>query len=240
MRVGSRVAAVIVALGVMAGLAFTMRAQLGDNETAAAGVVPAAAMEPLPTTSPSPPVPPPTVASAETDEVEVPAPVDQTAAQPPVEIKPIRVRIPGIEVDADVIDLGVRADGKLEVPSDFAQTGWFTGRAAPGEFGPSIVVGHVDSKAGPAVFFRLRELEVGDVVHIERSDGLVAYFRVTDKILVDKDEFPTEEVYGSTDGPELRLVTCGGEFNRSAGSYVGNVIVFAEHLGNFAAPSPAV
>jgi sortase (surface protein transpeptidase) len=146
-------------------------------------------------------------------------------------VYPIRVRIPEIGVDADVIDLGLNRDGSLEVPKDFAQTGWYTGRSVPGNVGPSVVVGHVDSKKGPAVFYRLRDLEAGDTIEIHRSDGMVALFRVTEADLVSKDEFPTDQVYGSTAVPTLRLITCGGSFDRSAGSYRGNLIVFAEHLG---------
>jgi len=158
---------------------------------------------------------------------------DVTDASEPVE--PLRVRIPGIEVDAPITDLGLNDDGTLEVPSDFDDTGWYTGRSVPGELGPSVVVGHVDSTRGPAVFFRLRDLVVGDRIQIDRSDGLVAWFEVTDTVLVDKDEFPTEQVYAATDEPTLRLITCGGSFDRTERSYRGNVIVYAEHVGNYEA-----
>jgi len=160
--------------------------------------------------------------------------VTQVSAGWGADVQPISVRIPGIDVNASMIDLGLNGDGTLEVPSDFGLTGWFTGRSVPGEHGPSVVVGHVDSWAGPAVFFRLRELEPGDAIAIDRSDGLVAWFRVREVVLVDKGEFPTEQVYGSTNAPELRLITCGGDFDRSVRSYEGNVIVFADHLFNAA------
>lgn len=153
-------------------------------------------------------------------------------------IAPQRVRIPRIGVDAAVIDLGINPDGSLEVPSDFGLTGWFTGRAVPGEVGPSIVVGHVDSRSGPAVFYRLRDLDVGDLVQIERSDGLDAWFRVSEVVLVEKDEFPTEAVYGATDESALRLITCGGSFDSDERSYLGNLIVYAEHLGNVLSSRP--
>lgn len=151
-------------------------------------------------------------------------------------VEPLRVRIPGIEVDAPIIELGLNGDGTLEVPSDFDDTGWYTGRSVPGELGPSVVVGHVDSTRGPAVFFRLRDLEVGDRIQIDRSDGLVAWFEVTETILVDKDEFPTDDVYDATETPELRLITCGGGFDRGERSYLGNLIVYAEHIGNYEPP----
>jgi LPXTG-site transpeptidase (sortase) family protein len=158
-----------------------------------------------------------------------------SAELPPVspDLVPTRVRIPSIGVDTGVIDLGVNPDRTLEVPEDISVTGWYTGRSVPGEVGPSVVVGHVDSAvAGAGVFFNLRQLVAGDMIEIERSDGSVAEFRVTSLVLVEKDEFPTEDVYGSTEQPTLRLITCGGGFDQGAGSYLGNVIVYAEHLDN--------
>lgn len=161
------------------------------------------------------------------------------AVEPGDDVYPVRVRIPSIDVDADVIDLGLNTDGTLEVPSEFGLTGWYTGRSAPGELGPSVVVGHVDSWTGPAVFFRLRDLDAGDLIEIDRSDGLVALFRVDDVVLVDKDEFPTEQVYGATGEPTLRLITCGGGFDEAARSYLGNLIIYAQHLGNYPALADA-
>lgn len=150
-----------------------------------------------------------------------------------------RVRIDKIDVDATIIDLGLHPDRTLEVPEDIRLTGWFTGRSVPGEPGPSVVVGHVDSAAlGPGVFWRLRELDIGDVVTVERSDGSVAEFRVTETELVLKDEFPTEKVYGSVGGAELRLITCGGTFDQSGRTYLGNLIVYAEHVGTTQPPPP--
>jgi LPXTG-site transpeptidase (sortase) family protein len=145
---------------------------------------------------------------------------------------PVRIRIPAIAVDAAVVDLGLNQDGTLEVPTDFDVTGWYTGRSVPGDIGPSVVVGHVDSHTGPAVFIELNRLEVGDLVQIDRSDGLVAWFQIRELTQVDKDEFPTQQVYGDTAEPTLRLITCGGNFDRSARSYRDNLIAFADHIGN--------
>lgn len=168
--------------------------------------------------------------------VDVPIPDDEVVAAAPaapaVDIVPTRVRIPAIEVDATVIDLGLTEDRRLEVPEDISVTGWYTGRSVPGEDGPSVVVGHVDSAvAGKGVFYALRDLVPGDRVEVERSDGTVATFRVTEVATVSKDEFPTDLVYGSTPEPTLRLITCGGTFDRSVRSYEHNIIVFAEFLG---------
>lgn len=185
---------------------------------------PATTTPPTTTTSTSP-----TTTGPANESVEAP-PTHVPAAN--ANVVPTRVRIVSIGVDAPMIDLHKNADNTLEVPQDIRVSGWYTGRSVPGELGPSVVVGHVDSAArGAGVFYRLRELEVGDLITIERSDGSTAEFRVTDSELVLKDEFPTEKVYGSVEGSKLRLITCGGTFDGSARSYLGNVIVYAEHIG---------
>lgn len=174
----------------------------------------------------------PTTTMAPTAPTEMLHAATEAAFERPPPDRPTKVRIASIGVDATIIDLGLNPDRTLEVPEDIRLTGWWTGRSVPGEDGPSIVVGHIDSAAqGAGVFFRLRELDVGDVIHVERSDGSIAEFRVTETELVLKDEFPTEKVYGSTEGSQLRLITCGGSFDRSTGSYLGNLIVYAEHVG---------
>lgn len=179
--------------------------------------------------------PPTATGSAEERPVDVPIPADEVAPPAPtpaVDLVPTRVRIPAIDVDARVIDLGLTPERELEVPEDISVTGWYTGRSVPGEVGPSVVVGHVDSAVeGKGVFYSLRDLVAGDNIEVERSDGTVATFRVTEVATVSKDEFPTELVYGSTEQPTLRLITCGGTFDRTVRSYEHNVIVFAEFLG---------
>ena len=186
---------------------------------------------PATTVAPSTTVPPapPTTTSTEPPARETTEAVPETQQVPLV---PTRVRIDKLGVDASMIDLYKKEDNTLQVPEDIHITGWYTGRSVPGELGPSVVVGHVDSAAeGAGVFFRLRELEVGDLIEIDRSDGSVARFRVTDSELVLKTDFPTDKVYGSVEGSKLRLITCGGGFNSAAGSYLGNVIVYADHVG---------
>ena len=143
---------------------------------------------------------------------------------------PQLIRIPAIGVEADVIELGLNPDRSLEVPGDFEETGWYTGRSVPGEPGPAIIAGHVDSYTGPAVFNRLQKLDDGDLVLIDRSDGMTVRYIVTSNGEVAKSNFPTDLVYGTTPEPTLRLVTCGGAFDRDERSYTGNRIVFAEHL----------
>jgi sortase (surface protein transpeptidase) len=140
---------------------------------------------------------------------------------------PVRLRVPDIDVDAAVIPLGLQPDGALEVPQDFSETGWYTAGPEPGEPGSAVIAGHVDSKRGPAVFFRLQELRPGAIVEVAGEDGSTMRFSVDRIERHPKDRFPTDMVYGPTDEVALRLITCGGTFDRSSGHYRDNVIVFA-------------
>ncbi|HWS31336.1 MAG TPA: class F sortase [Actinoplanes sp.] len=144
---------------------------------------------------------------------------------------PVRLRIPKIGVDTALMSLGLRPDGTLQVPPlrGDAPAGWYRGSPTPGEVGASVLVGHVDTaRDGPAVFFRLREVEVGDPIAVRRKDGTVARFEVSRVAVFAKREFPSAEVYAAPDRPGLRLITCGGVFDRGAGSYESNVVVFAD------------
>ncbi|MGQ7295950.1 class F sortase [Quadrisphaera sp. KR29] len=149
-----------------------------------------------------------------------------TAGRTPV---PVGVSVPRIGVASGLLPLGIAADGALQVPDlgDAQSAGWLTTSAVPGRPGPSVIAGHVDSRSGPAVFFRLHELEAGDQVDVQLDDGTTVTYAVDDVVRVSKDDFPTQEVYGPRPGPVLRLVTCGGAFDRATGHYEDNVIVFA-------------
>lgn len=147
---------------------------------------------------------------------------------PDSDVAPVRLRVPDIRVDAPVIDLGLDEDRRLEVPATADETGWWTGGAVPGEPGPHVIVGHYDDQTGPAVFHELRHLEPGAEVEIERADGMLVRYRITHLEQHPKDDFPTEAVYGATSSPTLRLVTCGGAFDRAERSYLDNVIAFGE------------
>lgn len=140
--------------------------------------------------------------------------------------EPVRIRIPSIDVDAEIVEVGLQEDGAMETP-DFGLAGWYTQGPKPGEDGPSVVVAHVDSKAGPDVFYRLKELQAGAEIHIERSDGSTATWVSESIEQTNKDELPVERIWNSTSEPVLRLVTCGGEFDRSVGHYTDNMIVYA-------------
>jgi len=144
---------------------------------------------------------------------------------------PVVLTIPAIGVRSDnIVDLELAADGTMEVPQDASAPGWFTPGPSPGQFGPAIIVGHVDSETGPAVFYRLGELRPGDRVKVSRQDGSVAIFGVDSVQTYEKNEFPTRDVYGnSTSRAELRLITCSGEYDSETG-YLSNTVVFAHLL----------
>ena len=140
---------------------------------------------------------------------------------------PVRVRVPAIGVDSGLLWLGTDAAGALVPPDDVTRAGWFADGAVPGDVGPAVVAGHVDSVDGPAVFSRLRELAPGHEVLVDRADGSTARFEVRSVERYPKDAFPTEAVYGPTPRAELRMITCGGEFDADARSYRDNVVVSA-------------
>jgi LPXTG-site transpeptidase (sortase) family protein len=155
------------------------------------------------------------------------APPQSAAAQV---ARPVSLIIPLIGVKTNLITLGLAAGGAMQVPSTSTVAGWFTGSPRPGAVGSSIIVGHVDSKSGPGIFFRLPELKKGDDVYIKRSDGTTAEFRVTEVQEYPKDQFPTDRVYGPTPDAELRLITCGGTFDSVTGHYLSNIIVYATQV----------
>ncbi|MFB9249601.1 class F sortase [Sphaerisporangium melleum] len=147
---------------------------------------------------------------------------------------PVRVRIPRIGVDAALVSLGVDRNREIEVPplNRPKLAGWYRLGPAPGEMGPAVILGHVNTRSGPAVFSRLRELTRGDTISVVRADGSVARFTVDGAEQASKNRFPTKRVYGHVDRPSLRLITCGGVFNPKAHSYTDNIIVYATLSGS--------
>ncbi|MER6347403.1 class F sortase [Streptomyces sp. NPDC001595] len=158
-----------------------------------------------------------------------------SAGRPPTKrlprSKPVRLLIPKISVDAPFTDLAIGPSGQLEPPpaADTNLVGWYAKGPSPGEIGTSVIAGHVDTATSPAVFVGLGELEEGDVFHVRRADGRKASFEVDDVETFEKDDFPDERVYGDSSRPEVRLITCAGEYDRKVRDYTENLVVFA-HL----------
>jgi sortase (surface protein transpeptidase) len=140
---------------------------------------------------------------------------------------PAHLEIPAIGVSTDLVSLGLEPDGTMQVPTDFGKAGWYAGGPRPGESGPAVLVGHVDSTTGPAVFYRLGGLRAGDQVHVARADGSTVRFVIDHVDRFPKPAFPTALVFGPTQGPALRLITCGGAFDETRRSYVENLVAFA-------------
>ena len=169
----------------------------------------------------------------------IPAPPPEVASAPGKQYAPMQIEIPVIAASAPVDPLGLNPDGTLQVPTDFHRAGWYTGRPTPGATGPAIIVAHVDSKSGPAVFARLRELKPGDEVTVIRRDRSAVIFVVDRVESHPKNAFPTHAVYDPTPGSTLRLITCGGSFDRKAGHYRDNVIAFAHYKTMTSPPARA-
>lgn len=170
--------------------------------------------------STDPQLTPPTVTDT------VPAPSDGVSGPAPVAL-----RIPALGVDESLITLGLNSDETVEVPADYDKPGWYKFGPAPGQLGSAVILGHVDSHEGPAVFHRLKNLKAGDSVEVSLTDGNVARFAVTKVETYPKTEFPAEQVYGSHGDQTLQLVTCGGEFDPHARSYLSNVVAYTSLVG---------
>jgi sortase (surface protein transpeptidase) len=151
-----------------------------------------------------------------------------TAADPGLPYsRPLRLRIPSIDVATRLEYLELDPDGGMEVPADPTRAGWFSPSPAPGVPGASVIAGHVTWDGEPAVFFALGRLRPGDTVKVDRADGRTATFVVQRTDTFPKADFPTRAVYRQLDYPGLRLITCGGQYDTQAGSYDANVIVWA-------------
>ncbi|NMO55973.1 class F sortase [Actinoplanes sp. TBRC 11911] len=168
------------------------------------------------------------------------ASASRPAAVPPPEVsfqsardydavaKPVRLRIPALKVSTSLEPLGLATDGTIAVPTRTDVAGWYADGPRPGQAGPAVVLGHVDSREGPGVFIDLVTLKPGALIKVDRADRTSVTFRVTGVRRVPKTKFPTDLVYAPTLDPALRLVTCGGGFDTTRRSYRDNVIVFAD------------
>jgi sortase (surface protein transpeptidase) len=145
--------------------------------------------------------------------------------------EPVRILIATIGVSAPIIPVGLNADRTLQVPVSFSEAGWFTRGPEPGEPGPAVIVGHVDSVDGPGVFYHLRALRNGDLIKVVLENGWTVRYLVSSHLAAPKNDFPTKVVYRHTEKPTLRLITCDGQFDTATGHYVDNYIVFARFDG---------
>lgn len=208
--------AAVAGLGML--LIYNSIAPSADDKPPAAAPAAAAPAAPAPDSSPAGAVPRQATPSSAT------APALSRSV-------PTRLKIPAIAVDAPFTPLSIGSSGRLDAPppNDNNLVGWFQGGVTPGERGASIVAGHVDTKTGPAVFLQLRFLRPGATVDITRADGTVASFKVDTVETFSKAKFPDKRVYADTPDAQLRLITCGGEYDKKAKDYEDNVVVFA-HL----------
>lgn len=205
------------------GIALAAAFAIGAIASQAATVAPA-------TASPSAtPEPPEAVNDFAAGGLQDPAAAD--IADPTALGIPNRIRIPRIGVDSILEHLTLGPQGELNAPVDFDLAGWYSGGVAPGQVGPAIIAGHVDSAVGPAVFARIGELVAGDEIVVSTSTGTDLTFVVTGSAQSAKAAFPTDEVYSNVPRPELRLITCAGAFDRSVGHYTDNLIQFASLRG---------
>ncbi|WBB66843.1 class F sortase [Micromonospora sp. WMMD812] len=142
---------------------------------------------------------------------------------------PVGLTIPAIDVRAPVHNVGIAADGSIGVPdaAKAQEAGWYDQGPTPGQYGPAVIVGHVDTTTGPAVFHALKGLRSGDRVDVRREDGTVAVFEVNSVQRFDKTALPADEVFGDFSRPNLRLITCGGRWVGGETGYADNVVVFA-------------
>jgi hypothetical protein len=204
-RRGVLIALIVALLAVIAVLALTLGGGTGPSSTAQPPAAHPVAVDPQPAS----------------------AGQDALAALPKSE--PVSIDIPKIGAHSSLVPLGLNADNTIQVPpvTTPLQAGWYTYAPTPGEVGPAVVLGHVDGNHQKGIFFRLKELAAGDRVSVARKDGSTALFEVTKVHQVPKKDFEAEGVYDDTADPELRLITCGGVFDRGAHNYVDNIVVYA-------------
>ena len=150
------------------------------------------------------------------------------AAHPAVPARsvPVSIRIPAMGVSVSLSQLGLNADGSPQVPTKYQEPGWYKLGPAPGMMGSAVILGHVDDKKGPAVFYKLRSLKAGDRVDVSLASGVVDHFAVKSVETYLKAQFPSQKVYGSHGYRGLQLVTCGGTFDKATGHYLSNVVAY--------------
>jgi hypothetical protein len=222
-RRGRVLAAAGAALGLAGVVALTVAVRAQQSPPRPPVAAPATVAPPM---SPAPMSPAPMSPA--------PGPTTAATARPDGPVlaasEPVRLDIPAIGVGTVMHPLGLNPDRTVQVPplTKDSWAGWYRNSPAPGQLGPAVILGHIDSaRYGPGVFFKLGALRPGDTVSVTRADRTVAVFRVDRVAEFAKDHFPTLDVYGNTDRAALRLITCGGKFDLSAHSYEDNIVAFA-------------
>lgn len=180
----------------------------------------------------------PSTSGREAAPSEAAAPQAATTVPPVARSVPVKLQIPAIGLAVSVSELGLNSDGTVEVPSDIQEPGWFRLGPSPGQIGSAVILGHVDSYQGPAVFFQLRTLQSGDRVDVLLADGVMTHFVVTSVVMYPKTQFPDQQVYGSHGYSALQLVTCGGTFDNQTGHYLSNVVVYTSLVTISPSPVP--
>lgn len=219
----------IAVAGLLVGRYFA--APTSPEAPSALGSIPAAAAEAVPG-----PVAPGTVISP-----DLTSPEDQAGAPPPPPAParaapapftmdasaPVSIKARTVDITSSLGRVALNKDGTIEVPTDPARAAWYRLGPTPGQLGPAVIVGHLDSRVGPAVFYRLSSLRPGQIIDVTRSDKKVAHFRIDAINTYRRDKFPTKTVYGPIDYAGLRLITCGGVYDKKTKAYASNVVVFA-------------
>jgi Sortase domain len=191
---------------------------------------------PGPATAPKASLPDPTSARSAVTTTTPSAP-PATLQQFALRSTPVRLSVPAIALNVSLSTLGLNANGTVQVPTNIQQPGWYRVGPSPGQDGSAVILGHVDSYQGPAVFFKLRSLVPGDLVNVSLADGASAQFKVTFVTMYSKTSFPDQEVYGGQGHSSLQLVTCGGAFDSHTGHYLSNIVVFTS-LVALTSPEP--
>ncbi len=237
-RYAAAATAVLLVIGVLA-LVLGLRGTSGPPQPDAAAA-PAAATS-APATTPTTTAPTPSSGASATTSTGTPSSTAAADAGPASKVgtfvgasAPTGIEIPSIGVSSHtVVDLGIAADGTITVPGTADEVGYYTGGPTPGQLGPAVLAAHVDSTKGPGVFYRLGAVKPGATIAVSRADGTTTTFIVDKVASYPKDQFPTEEVYrGDFTQSEIRLVTCGGTFDKVK-HYLDNVVVFG-HLDKVA------
>ncbi len=216
MRFGSGRAAWLLALALLVGCSTGETDVMAGTPTAEAPGTTTTVVPPKDTLEAAPSTP----------TQDVPSLPEEAPVSYPVGVDPVSIEIPAIGVAADTIQMDL-AGPVPEVPTDFDQTGWYQQTRRPGEIGPAIIAGHIDSTAGPAVFAQLDRLEPGDEIIVRDDDGQQRTFVVTRAGQYPKGDLPPEVFGFDQPVPELRLITCGGSFDQSTGHYRDNYVVYA-------------